>query len=227
MAKKDTVVPAADAAVVVVEGAAAEQVVAETTTEVVTEAGTVEATGAAAGANKAPANLTKTTDIKAGTVKFALGNGRSLVVCLDDLSPDMIRQAALHGLSQKIGDCAAGVGKNGKTFADAYASMADTLVSIRDDSMWNRKSAGGGEGRDATLKLATAIVAVQHPTKSAEEREPLIKAAYDKLEGMDKDERAELRKLPQVAAELADMAARAAKAKLNEGATASSLLAAF
>lgn len=56
---------------------------------------------------------------------------------LTDLSPDITDHLALHGLSQKLGDSAAG-----KEGDEAYASIAETWANLKDGKFRGERASG-------------------------------------------------------------------------------------
>ena len=78
---------------------------------------------------------------KARSVIFLLGNGVQVVGCLDDYTPAMIERLAIHGLSQKVGDSAAGYAKD-RDFHGAFGALHTTADNLRNELRSNRT--GGG-----------------------------------------------------------------------------------
>lgn len=78
-----------------------------------------------------------------------------VTVKLDELSAEMVRRAAVHGLSQKLGDACA-VGADG-TPADAYERLTATAKAVREGQWTIRKPSDGPSGG----KVARALVAAQ------------------------------------------------------------------
>lgn len=84
-------------------------------------------------------------------VHFVLGNGVKVIFDLNECSEEMIRQLAIHGASQKIGDKAAGYAK-ARDFHGAFGGMQTTADNLK-KGIW--AAYGGGSG---TTDLAAALV---------------------------------------------------------------------
>lgn len=103
-------------------------------------------------------------------VSFNLGNGKSLLVRLDELPPGMIHDLAIHGLSQKVGDSAAGFAAS-QDYSGALESMTQTLTALQQGE-WNRR--GEGVGKEDIINAVVSI------TKRPED-EVRSKATAEKL----------------------------------------------
>ena len=97
--------------------------------------------------------LSKITPDKPGgqarKITFVLGNGLKVEAGLEGLSPEIVEQLAMHGLSQKIGDAAAGFSK-ARDFSGAFSAMqsvADNLVA----RVWASRGTGGTSDLVAAL----------------------------------------------------------------------------
>jgi hypothetical protein len=105
-------------------------------------------------------------------VDFILGNGKQLSTDFDSLSPAMQRQLGLHGLSQKVGDTAAGC-SDGKEFTRALEQMTTTWENLRQDK-WR---ADGGAGNSVLIEAL-----IRHTGKSeADVRRNVANADADML----------------------------------------------
>lgn len=96
--------------------------------------------------------LRKIVDEEKGAVRCVLGNGVAVQVHLDDLSEEMVKRLALHGLSQKLGDAASSFSKE-DNFHGAFSAIqttADNLLA----GVWASRSGG-------TSDLAQAIAELQ------------------------------------------------------------------
>ena len=109
--------------------------------------------------------ITATVDEKRGEVAFAIIGLPSLAIGLSELTPEVARYAALHGLKQKIGDAAA-MKRNTETGASAtLADKREAMLAVIERLLagqWNATREGGTGG--ASL-LAAALVRLQ-PSKT-------------------------------------------------------------
>lgn len=146
-----------------------------------------------------------------GVLSFAVaGVDGTIRLCVDELPPEIIRQAAIHGLKQKISDRAA-IGRDPETGLSAtprekFDAMRETAERLANGGPWN--SIGGGEGTTKRGALFTALCEL-YPAKSPEE-------IREWLAGKSKADQAKLRKTDKVAAKLAEIAARSGDAALGE-----------
>lgn len=115
--------------------------------------------------------------------------GATLSINADDLSPAVLEQAMMHGLSQKIGDAAAG-----KTDAQAVAAMTAVIAALRAGT-WNAGRTGMGDD------LTEAVMTVTGKTRTEVDT---------MLASKTKEEVDALRKHPQVAAAIAAIRAKRA-----------------
>lgn len=108
--------------------------------------------------NKAAAKEVKFLEVTVADPKltFALGDGQTLVVDVRELSPEVVRQAMLHGINQKVRDSAAGFSKE-KDYDGAFEAM-DAVVSGLQAGEWNRRASGVGVNIN---DLATAIAEIK------------------------------------------------------------------
>ena len=108
----------------------------------------------------AKSNSVIETTTSAHGLSIVVAGGHHLELFLSDLSDDLIRQAALHGLKQKICDAAAisrdpetGRPASARDKYDAMAAVAERLLA----GEWNAKR-GDGTGAGAGGLLARALV---------------------------------------------------------------------
>lgn len=80
-------------------------------------------------------------------VEITFTHGPKVRVNLTDLTPEMVMEAACHGLSQKLGDSYSGE-SDPKVAHGLAAAVADTVTG----GEWNRK--GQGDGGDFVAALA-------------------------------------------------------------------------
>lgn len=86
-------------------------------------------------------------------VSFKLGNGKVLHADLDTLPESVVKQLVIHGLSQKVGDSAAGFAA-GQDYSGAFEAMTQTLESLQAGE-WNRR--GEGVGKEDIINAVVAI----------------------------------------------------------------------
>lgn len=128
-----------------------------------------------------------------GATSFQWADASSLVCRLDELTPEMIRELAVHGLGQKVGDSYAGA----MSLAEAKANAERVWENLK-NGMWSGERASGTGDLAEAIHMATG--------QSVEECEALVA-------GMDKDKKAAARKIPQVASALASIKAKRLAAK--------------
>lgn len=96
----------------------------------------------------------KEYDLDTSELSITFGNGQELAFALSDLSPEIQKQLALHGLSQKLGDSYAGVKGN---FAEAINNVNSVFASLKSGD-W---STAGEEARPRLAELAEAIASIK------------------------------------------------------------------
>ena len=137
---------------------------------------------------------------KANVVQFVLGNGLRVEADLSAMASGMIDQLALHGLSQKVGDAAAGFSKAGD-YSGAFGAMqqvVDNLIA----GQWSTRGQGGG--------ISDLVQAI------AELRGVELDQAQAAIDAMDEEQLKRVTSHPQIKAKVADIkAARLAKAAEN------------
>ena len=137
---------------------------------------------------------------KADTVQFILGNGLRVEADMQSLSPDMVKQLALHGLSQKVGDASAGFSKAGD-YSGAFGAMQQVVDNLY-AGQWSTRGQGGG--------ISDLVQAI------CELRGVELDAAQAAIDAMDEEQLKRVTSHPQVKAKVADIkAARLAKAAEN------------
>ena len=139
---------------------------------------------------------TKKYDVSKGVATFEFSNGARREIKLDDLSPEMVRQAALHGLIQKGGDS----WTNADTVDDAVDCLDEVIQAITAGD-WNRKATGDGG------ILAIALAEVQAMS---------VEDVRAKLATLDDKEKRKLHKHPKVAAVIARIKHERAERKAAE-----------
>ena len=127
-----------------------------------------------------------------------------------DYSEAIVKKLALHGLEQKLRDCYASKELDAAQAGGVQQKVHDQLVS----GEWNAKR-GDGSGVDSMALLVQAIKNVFGSIGQS------IPTAWQDLESMTKEARAEIRSINEIATELAVL--RAAKRK--PGSTLADMLA--
>ena len=142
-------------------------------------------------------NKVASKEIFESGVSITFSNEQTLLVYLGELTEEIVRQLALHGLSQKLGDAYAGVKGDPKTGFELAFAVAERLKN----GEFNAKREGtGATGRVTDLAKALAEVAGRE-----------LSEAVARLDEMAKAEKLELRRHPRIAAVLARMAAERAQ----------------
>ena len=144
------------------------------------------------------ANIAKKV-VEANSITFEWADDTTTLVDLDAFTPELIARAAIHGLSQKLGDSYSGAAGN---ILNAKAMFDDTLASLIAGD-WNR--AGGG--------FSTGGIWVEALAQAAD---ATIEEALEKWNAMDDAERAAIRKLPAVKLAKAEIELARAKAKAED-----------
>lgn len=138
-----------------------------------------------------------------GQVVIKLGNGSVIAAEWEKLPPDMQKRCAFHGLSQKLGDAAAGFSK-AKDFASAYDAITAVLESLEAGS-WNVKGDGS-----SIADIVKAIAKLKNVT---------VEAAEVAVRAMNEEQLAKVRThadVKRIVAELRLERAKAAAATAGE-----------
>lgn len=130
-----------------------------------------------------------------GAVQFVLGNGLKVVVALAELGEEMQVQLMLHGLSQKVGDSAAGFSK-AKDFSGAFGAMQAVADNLLNGVWTNRSGSGAGD-------LVQAIADLQGVS---------VETAQAAVDRMDEEQQTAFLKHPAIKAKMAEIKAERAKA---------------
>lgn len=134
---------------------------------------------------------------KEGAIRFVLGNKLEVVADLTDIPNGIREQLALHGLSQKVGDAAAGFSKAGD-YSGAFGAMQQVVDNLL-AGQWSTRGQGGG--------VADLVQAI------ADLRGVELDAAQAAVDAMDEEQLKKVASHPKVKAKIADIkAARLAKA---------------
>lgn len=142
-----------------------------------------------------------TKEVYDSGVVFSFTDDQEIKVDLSQFSEDLIKQLAVHGLSQKCGDSYSG----SKDVEEARGFLLRTVERL-EKGEW-KAAREGGEGGSRVTDLARALAEVTGKD---------LGEVLEKLDGMDKSEKLARRKHPAVAAVLARMAAEKAQAKAKE-----------
>lgn len=121
---------------------------------------------------------------KTSTIKF-VASGNVITTRLDDLHPEIVIRAALHGINQKLGDTAAG--KQGDEAEEAVNAVWEQIRAATDADGWNAK-AEAGEARPSYIALAVFELKTEQGKLKEGETLEVITARYSGKDG------AELRK---------------------------------
>lgn len=132
-------------------------------------------------------------DIYGTVLTFTFADGAEIVIDASELSPEVQRDAMMHGLKQKIGDAAA-MSRNPDTGASAtLTDKRNAMTEVRDrlvSGAWNKTRDGASSGGGSGL-LFRALCEYKASTPPEQLR------AW--LQGKDKAEQAKLRKIPAIA----------------------------
>ncbi len=132
----------------------------------------------------------KEYDLDSGEVFFAFGNGTKLVFDSNKVSPEIMKQLALHGASQKIGDSFAGVKGN---YGEGIQNAQDVIDQLyagewkagRDDSARPRLAElAAAIARIKQVDLEKATAAVEKATdeqRKAWRSNPQVKHAIQQM----------------------------------------------
>ena len=140
----------------------------------------------------------KVVSVEKQTVTFDFGDGRVETFTLNEMSDEMKIQLALHGASQKIGD----------SYASAKSQTEDTEIDPAD---WSQQQSAG-----VIKQLLADDWTVRTPGSAAVSD---LMAAFEEVTGKEltpdlgKDDKASLRKHPEIAAVLARLKSERADAK--------------
>ena len=142
-------------------------------------------------------------DIYGTVLTFTFSDGQEIVIDAATLTPEIQRDAMMHGLKQKIADAAA-LSRNPETgrsagLLDKRAAMREVIDRLQ-AGMWNKTRDGGSGGGSGGL-LFRALCEYKPHTPPEQLR------AW--LAAKDKAEQAKLRKIPAIAAIIERMIAAA------------------
>jgi len=140
------------------------------------------------------------TTVQDGVLVFTFGTGTVVKLNPSKLTPEIVEQAMIHGLRQKVQDAAAisrdpATGRSA-TFADKEAAAMEVFNRLV-EGHWNKPA---GEERDATGGMLLRALMELQPQATADS----IKA---KIAGWSKEQKAAVRLNPRVKTILDRMAA--------------------
>ena len=141
------------------------------------------------------ATKTIAEDTSVLTIQFTSGD--QIVADINALSPEIIHQLALHGLSQKLGDS-----YSGEQDIEVAKAKANTVLERLVAGDWKAARAASAAGKITDLAKALAEVTGQE-----------IAACVEKLSDLAKADRGKFRKHPKIAAKLAQYQAERALEK--------------
>jgi hypothetical protein len=131
--------------------------------------------------------------VEVGELRLSFSNGEVLFINPDKLTPEIVTQATLHGLKQKLVDAAA-ISRNPDTGRSAtIEDKFDAVKTVYDRLLagsWNAVREGGG---NAGGLLFRALCRMYEGRKTAEDIKTYLESKTDA-------EKAALRKNPKVAA---------------------------
>lgn len=150
----------------------------------------------------------KKVDIEAKSVTIEFENGETRTLALSDLSEAMVIRAALHGLSQKMGDSYAGAKDEPDPVAFSIASVSDVVKALIAGD-WRAATTGTGGSRVSDLAKAVAEVTGKP-----------IEEIVETLAEMSDDQKKPIKDNPHVKAALTRIKAQAAMERAQKAAAA-------
>lgn len=150
------------------------------------------------------------SDIFKDTLTINFANGKTIEVDVTKLSPEIQKQAMLHGLKQKLVDAAA-IARNTETgrsatISDKYDAVREVADRVMGEgATWNKVREAGAAGGSSSL-LARALVAMSGKSRAEID-------AY--LETKSKEEKAALRSSSKVAAIILTLQASSSKSSVD------------
>lgn len=136
-----------------------------------------------------------TKEVSGSAVIFTFHDGEALTASLETLSPEIVNQLALHGLSQKIGDSYAGED------AANCQTIAEAVWKSLTEGNWSTRTGEGGGPRISQLAEALARVTGQ-----------TVQDCVAKIAEMSDDQKKDLRAHPQIKAVTAEIKLEKARA---------------
>lgn len=148
----------------------------------------------------APVEVKKASTIESTITDLVLvltfSNGKTIEIDANTLSPDIQKQAMMHGLKQKLADAAA-ISRNTETgraasVEDKFAAVEEVANRLKANEGWNKVREGGGQSGGLLLRALCELM----PRKTREELAEWLAGKTDK-------ERAALRASETIAAKIA------------------------
>lgn len=136
-----------------------------------------------------------------GFVAFHLGNDSQIIVDMSTVSPENMYHAAVHGISQRLGDACSAFSKD-KEYGKAFEKMKRIMEVLKTPD-WNVEREGG-EGKRQDYQDLVAALAKLKKTDAEVVQMAVDNASPEKLKAWASN--------PDVKAEIADIRAKRAKA---------------
>lgn len=139
--------------------------------------------------------------IPRAALNLIFADGRDIRIALEDLAPEILTQAIMHGLKQKLVDAAA-ISRDPDTGREAsldvkFAAVAEVFDRLTDPEApeWNKRREGGGNSGGLLFR---ALVQKYDGRKTPEQIKSFLDGKSDK-------EKAALRKNPDIAKIIDDL----------------------
>lgn len=130
-----------------------------------------------------------------GAIRFVLGNGLEVRAVLAEIPKGVQEQLMMHGLSQKVGDSAAGFSK-ATDYSGAFGAMQQVVDNLL-AGQWSTRGQGGG--------ISDLVQAI------AELRNVDLEQAQAAVDAMDEEQLKKVAAHPAVKAKVADIKAERLK----------------
>jgi hypothetical protein len=135
-------------------------------------------------------------------VTFTLGNGQQVVVLKSEVSPENWERAALHGISQRLGDACANLSK-GKEYGKALEALEELKAQLAQKEWTKAREAGN---RQQIEDLIIALAKLKNVPAE------VVRAAVERA---DADKRKSWIGNKAIASEMAQIKARRLKAEVK------------
>jgi hypothetical protein len=159
--------------------------------------------------------IRRTRDDEGGTITFSIAGFPDITIDTSRLPEGVRDRAVLHGISQRVGDSAAGLGHDLKRAHATMQSVVDRLMA----GEWGTERVGEGRATD----VATAVA--EYFSEAGKAMTP--SQASEALAALTKEQRASIRRHPEIARRTARLAAERAAAKADKATTTVDLSALF
>lgn len=147
----------------------------------------------------------KIPDESAGKITFEFTDGRTLSMSVSELTDELKTRAAMHGVSQKVGDSYAGA----ESVDEAYDAANSTIEALKKGE-WSTRVAGEG-GVRGTMLVEALYRATKHEGRTMDDCEALVA-------DMDETQKKGIRLLPAIKAQLDAIAAERAMERAEKSA---------